>query len=84
MVRAYPGGSGCPGTTEGKSVMHNHLPAEGFREIRLVVPDARAQATRARIAAQVARLNPAAEQDALDWIETVGDFDADQDDDAAR
>jgi antidote-toxin recognition MazE-like antitoxin len=48
----------------------------GLRELRLVVPDARSAAVRARIAEEVARLNPADEQEALDWIEAVGDFDA--------
>lgn len=47
----------------------------GLREVRLVVPDARAAATRERIAAQVARLSPASERDALDWIEEVAEFD---------
>lgn len=42
--------------------------ADGLREVRLVVPDARTRITRDRIAAQVARLNPATEAEALDWI----------------
>ncbi|MBF0304623.1 MAG: DUF3018 family protein [Alphaproteobacteria bacterium] len=49
--------------------------AGGMREVRLVVPDARAEATRRRVAEQVARLSPAAERDALDWIESVAEFD---------
>ncbi|WP_414532621.1 hypothetical protein [Magnetospirillum fulvum] len=47
----------------------------GLREVRLVVPDARAAITRERIAAQVARLTPVAEREALDWIEGVSEFD---------
>jgi len=47
----------------------------GLREVRLVLPDARLDATRRRIAAQVARLDPAAEEDAMRWIEAVSDFD---------
>jgi hypothetical protein len=50
--------------------------ADGLREVRLVVPDARAAITRRRIAQQVARLSPAAEQAALAWIEEVSEFDA--------
>lgn len=47
----------------------------GLREVRLILPDARLDATRRRIAAQVARLDPAAEDDAMRWIETVSEFD---------
>ena len=46
-----------------------------LREIRLVVPDARSSAVRRRVAAAVAGLNRAAEQDALAWIEAVSEFD---------
>jgi hypothetical protein len=49
----------------------------GLRELRLVVPDARSEAVRKRIAAQVATLNPDSERDALLWIEAVSEFDAD-------
>ena len=49
----------------------------GLRELRLVVPDARSEAVRKRIAAQVATLNPDRERDALLWIEAVSEFDAD-------
>lgn len=48
-----------------------------LRELRLVVPDAHSRAVRRRVAAQVARLNPDSERDALDWIEAVSEFDAD-------
>ena len=47
----------------------------GLREVRLVVADARAAITRERIAAQVARLSPASEQDTLEWIDAVAEFD---------
>lgn len=50
----------------------------GLRELRLVLPDARSEAVRARIAEAVARLDPADEQEALDWIEAVGEFDVDE------
>ena len=49
----------------------------GLREIRLVVPDARSETIRRRIAEQVARLNAADERGALDWIEAVSEFDND-------
>lgn len=51
---------------------------DGMRELRLVVPDARSAAVRKRIAAQVSKLNPASERDALLWIEAVSEFDADE------
>ena len=51
---------------------------QGLRELRLVVPDARSAAVRNRIAAQVAKPNPACERDALRWIEAVSEFDADE------
>ena len=50
--------------------------SEGLREVRLVVPDARAAVTRRRIADQVARLTAVSERAALDWIEQVSEFDA--------
>ena len=49
----------------------------GLREIRLVVPDARSETVRLRVAAQVAALNVDSERDALRWIEAVSEFDAD-------
>jgi hypothetical protein len=45
----------------------------GLHELRLVVPDARSEAVRQRIAAQVATLNPDDESDALLWIEAVSE-----------
>ncbi len=45
------------------------------REIRLTLPDARLRQVRERIADSVARLDPAAEVEALRWIEAVSDFD---------
>ena len=50
---------------------------QGLRELRLAVPDARLKLVKRRIAAQVARPNPASEHDALAWIEAVSEFDAD-------
>jgi hypothetical protein len=51
---------------------------QGLRELRLIVPDARSAAVRQRIAAQIAKLNPGNERDALLWIEAVSEFDADE------
>ncbi len=63
---------------ERMKTMRERRRAQGMRELRLVVPDARSEAIRHRISAQVALLNPASEQDALDWIEAVSEFDADE------
>jgi hypothetical protein len=49
----------------------------GMRELRLVVADARSRAVRRRVAKQVAGLKPDRERDALIWIESVSEFDAD-------
>lgn len=46
-----------------------------MREVRLVVPDARLTTTRRRVAEQVARLDPTAEEDAMRWVEAVAEFD---------
>ena len=51
---------------------------QGLRELRLLVPDARSQAVRDRIAVQVAKLSPDSERGALFWIEAVSEFDADE------
>lgn len=51
---------------------------QGLRELRLVVPDARSNAVRNRIAAQIAKLAPESERDALLWVESVSEFDADE------
>ena len=46
-----------------------------LREVRMTLPDARLRQVRERIADTVARLDPAAEDEALRWIEAVSDFD---------
>lgn len=48
----------------------------GLRELRLVVPDASSRAVKRMIARQVAKLDRKAERDALGWIESVSEFDA--------
>jgi len=59
-------------------MMRRRRRAQGLRELRLVVPDARSEAVRNRIAAQVAELSPQSEREALLWIEAVSEFDADE------
>jgi Protein of unknown function (DUF3018) len=51
--------------------------ARGLREVRFVLADARSRAVRRRVAKQVAALDGARERDALNWIESVCEFDAD-------
>jgi hypothetical protein len=58
-------------------LMRERRRRQHLRELRLVVPDARSNAVRRRIAAQVARLSADDERDALLWIEAVSEFDAD-------
>lgn len=55
--------------------MRKRQRAGGLREVRLIVPDTRIADVKQRLAVQVARLSPADEQDALDWIEKVSEFD---------
>lgn len=56
--------------------MRDRRRAQGLRELRLVLPDARSSAVRQRVAIEVARLRSAGEDEALGWIETVSEFDA--------
>jgi hypothetical protein len=56
--------------------MRERRRARGLRELRLVVPDSRSPSVRRRIASQVAHLSKADENDALNWIEAVSEFDA--------
>jgi hypothetical protein len=58
--------------------MRERRRGRGLRELRLVVPDARSRAVRREIARQVARLGESSERDALAWIESVSEFDADE------
>ena len=62
---------------ERMKAMRQRRRARGLREVRLVVADARSRAVRARVAKQVARLDPDRERDALQWTEAVSEFDAD-------
>ena len=65
-------------SAERMKMMRARRQRQGLRELHLVVPDARSEAVRTRVAAQVARLNPDGERDALLWIEAVSEFDAAQ------
>lgn len=62
---------------ERMKMMRQRRRARGLRELRLVVADARSLAVRRRIAKQVSRLDPDCEREALQWIESVSEFDAD-------
>jgi hypothetical protein len=55
--------------------MRDRRRAQGLRELRLVVPDARAQSVQKRMAAEVAGLDPARERAAMDWVEAVSELD---------
>lgn len=55
--------------------MRRRRRADGLREVRLNLPDARQKRVRARIAKEVAALDPAQERDAMEWIEAVSEFD---------
>lgn len=60
---------------ERMKAMRERRRAQGIREVRLSVPDARLQAVRRRVAVEVAALNPHSEAEALAWIEAVSEFD---------
>jgi hypothetical protein len=64
--------------SERMKAMRERRRRRGLRELRIVVPDVRSDVVRNRIAAQVAKLNPETERDALLWIEAVSQFDADE------
>jgi hypothetical protein len=56
--------------------MRERRRARGLRELRLVVPDARSKAVRKRVAKQVAGLDRSRELAAMQWTESVSEFDA--------
>jgi hypothetical protein len=45
------------------------------RDVGLVIANSRSPAVRERLALQTAALDPAAEEEALRWIESVSEFD---------
>ena len=59
---------------ERMKMMRRRRRARGLRELRLIVADPRSRAVRAK---QVAGLAPDREREALQWIESVSEFDAD-------
>lgn len=62
---------------ERMTTMRERRRERGLRELRLIVPDARSDTVRQRVAAELACLRRESEIDALKWIETVSEFDAD-------
>lgn len=60
---------------ERMKAMRERRRRRGLRELRLVVPNTRSQSVRRRVAAQVARLVRSREDEALNWIEGVSEFD---------
>ncbi len=65
-----------PGPAERMRMMRERRRRQGLRELRLDVPDPRLRSVRKRVAAQVAHLDRRNEDEALDWIEEVSEFDA--------
>jgi Protein of unknown function (DUF3018) len=64
-----------PAPAERMRMMRKRRRRRGLRELRLVVPDPRLESVRLRIAAEVARLDHSGEDEALNWIEAVSEFD---------
>jgi hypothetical protein len=65
-----------PAPAERMRQMRERRRKRGLRELRIVVPDSRSASVRRRVAAQVARLIPSSEDEALSWIEAVSEFDS--------
>lgn len=63
-------------TAERMRMMRERRRERGLRELRLVVPDAKLASVRKRVAAQLGRLDQRHEDEALNWIEAVSEFDA--------
>ena len=61
--------------SERMRAMRERRRASSLRELRLVVPDARAKTVRRRVAKQVANLSRTDELEAMRWIEAVSEFD---------
>ncbi len=66
-----------PGPAERMRMMRERRRRQGRRELRLNVPDPRLRSVHKRVAAQVARLDRRSENEALEWIEEVSEFDSD-------
>jgi hypothetical protein len=65
-----------PGPAERMRMMRERRRRQGLRQLRLDIPDPRLRSVRKRVAAQVACLDRRNEEDALEWIEQVSEFDA--------
>ena len=65
-----------PPASERMRAMRERRRRRGLRELRLVVPNSRLKSVRRRVAAQVAVLSQRDENEALNWIEAVSEFDA--------
>jgi len=65
-----------PAPAERMRMMRERRRRQGLRQLRLDVPDPRLRSVRKRVVAQVARLDRRNEDEALDWIEQVSEFDA--------
>ena len=65
-----------PAPAERMRMMRERRRSRGLRELRLVVPDPRSRSVRRRVAVEVTHLSTADENDALNWIEAVSEFDA--------
>ena len=63
-------------TAERMKAMRERRRSRGLRELRLIVPDARSKAVRKRVAKQVAGLDRSLELAAMQWVESVSEFDA--------
>lgn len=63
-------------TAERMRMMRERRRERGLRELRLVVPDPKLASVRKRVAAQLGRLDQRHEDEALNWIEAVSEFDA--------
>lgn len=77
IVTRYRWRSPITAPAERMKMMRQRRRTRGMRELRLVVADARSRAVRRRVAKQVAGLDPDREREALQWIESVSEFDAD-------
>ena len=64
-----------PAPAERMRQMRERRRKRGLREVRIVIPDPRLTSVRRRVAAEVARLIPGSENEALNWIEAVSEFD---------
>ena len=76
IERQIEGGPTMPASSaERMRALRLRRRARGTREIRIVVPDARLEDVRARVADSVSRLDRRHEADTLRWIEAVSEFD---------